>query len=260
MNPIIQEYFKDKDIEQWILKYINIEKIILESKSSITFDQFQSYVSQQTEITKGYVSSLKEAIDSNTSRLERVLGTSATKGSIVEKNFYTQLLTEFPTLAIEYSAKQTHKGDIFIHSDLDYPNILIDTKNYACNVPTTEVNKFKENCKSQNSCGILISIHTGIAKKPDLSVEIINNTILVYISHNGNDIAKIKNAIQIIKDLYKIEFPHTNSLVLEPAEIERLKKQIKSIEDNKKDLIEHLEQALATAKKIKIEQLFPRII
>ena len=82
-------------------------------------------------------------------------------------------------------------------------NILIESKEGETNINTNITDFFIETIKKQNTCGIFISQHSGILNKLNYQIEIYNENIVVYIQYCKYDPEKIKNAIEIIDNLYE---------------------------------------------------------
>ena len=73
---------------------------------------------------------------------------------------------------------------------------------YANNINNTITDFFIETIKKQNTSGIFISQHSGILNKSNFLIEVYNENIIVYIQYCKYDLEKIKNAIEIIDNLY----------------------------------------------------------
>ena len=80
--------------------------------------------------------------------------------------------------------------------------ILIESKECENNINNTISDFFIETIKKQNTSGIFISQHSGILNKSNFLIEVYNENIIVYIQYCKYDPEKIKNAIEIIDNLY----------------------------------------------------------
>jgi hypothetical protein len=81
-------------------------------------------------------------------------------------------------------------------------DILIESKECDTNINNNITDFFIETIKKQNTCGIFISQHSGILNKLNCQIEIYNDNIVVYVQYCKYDQEKIKNAIEIIDNLY----------------------------------------------------------
>jgi hypothetical protein len=90
----------------------------------------------------------------------------------------------------------------YILKRLNKSNILIESKECENNINNTVTNFFIETIKKQNTSGIFISQHSGILNKSNFLIEVYNENIIVYIQYCKYDPEKIKNAIEIIDNLY----------------------------------------------------------
>jgi len=82
--------------------------------------------------------------------------------------------------------------------------IFIQNEEQLYNIDNTIVSNFIEIIKQNNTSGILISQYSGIIGKPNFSFDIINNNIILYIHNCNFDIDKIKTAIEVFDNIYKI--------------------------------------------------------
>jgi Restriction endonuclease len=98
----------------------------------------------------------------------------------------------FPGAEISNTTKQAHQSDY--HLKLDNYNLLIEVKTYQKNVPTKEVEKFFSDLQEHTNAqsGILISLSSGIAKRPKISYEWITDNkgeskLITFIPNAGTD-------------------------------------------------------------------------
>ena len=82
------------------------------------------------------------------------------------------------------------------------PNIMIESKICKTNINNDITNIFIETIKKNNQCGIFISQHSGILNKCNYHIETYNENIIVFIQNCEYSVEKIKNAIEIIDNLY----------------------------------------------------------
>ena len=117
--------------------------------------------------------------------LLNIKNNSSSKGKLGESLAMNSLKKKYPDWKIENTTGTAHESDIFAYSE-NYGKILYEIKTYSSNVPTKEIQKFKDDMVTTNSkYGIFVSQTSGIVGKKLIDYEVINNSILVYISSSG---------------------------------------------------------------------------
>jgi hypothetical protein len=99
-----------------------------------------------------------------------------------ESQLFMVLNKMFPTSCVNDMTGQKASGD-FMLKRINKPAILIETKDYANNVPKEETDKFIRDVAQQKCNGIFLSQSSGISLKENYQIEFNKGTILVYI-HN----------------------------------------------------------------------------
>jgi hypothetical protein len=122
---------------------------------------------------------------------------ASTKGRISENILSSILSTLYPYASINAVGNVKESGD-FIMERSDKPKILVENKNWSCNVYQDEVKKFIRDIEVNNCSGVFLSQNTGIANKRNYEINIHNGNVLVYVHFVNNDPEKIKIAIEII--------------------------------------------------------------
>jgi hypothetical protein len=146
-----------------------------------------------------YLSIKNETVSnqSSLSDLLKKLECAPTKGQISENILSNILQSIYPYAEIDFVGKTKESGD-FIMDRIDKPRILIENKNWSCNVFQEEVKKFVRDIEIRNCSGIFLSQNTGIANKHNYEINIHKGNVLVYVHNVNNDPDKIKIAIDII--------------------------------------------------------------
>jgi hypothetical protein len=117
--------------------------------------------------------------------LLNIKNNSSKKGKLGESLAMNSLKKKYPDWTIENTTGTAHESDLFAYSD-NYGKILYEIKTYSSNVPSKEIQKFKDDMTTTNSkYGIFVSQTSGIVGKKLIDYEIIDNSILVYISCAG---------------------------------------------------------------------------
>lgn len=132
--------------------------------------------------------------------LHKYKASSQFKGQYSEHMLETILTEMFPTASIENTTSQTASGDFMIHRE-DYPDILIENKNYERNVDLEEIKKFIRDVNHKECSGIMMSQLSGIVSKPNFFIEIHNGKVLIYLHKVYFSKEQIKTAIDVIDHL-----------------------------------------------------------
>ena len=184
-----------EDIEY--IKSINSDKDILNTALTIGLKAIQ--MSQTTMTGNSYIEPLKQIIVENSienheniSKINDMLcdllnikNNSSRKGKLGESLAMNSLKKKYPDWKIENTTGTAHESDIFAYSE-NYGKILYEIKTYSSNVPSKEIQKFKDDMVTTNSkYGIFVSQTSGIVGKKLIDFETINNTIIVYVSCSG---------------------------------------------------------------------------
>jgi hypothetical protein len=126
---------------------------------------------------------------------------SSNKGLIGEKKINLILNKLLPSAEIINTSKSTSQGDFIIKRE-HKTNILIETKDYNKNVPKKEIEKFIHDIRINKIHGIFLSQNSGISKKGDYQIDIINNNIMIYLHNVDYQSDKIHSAIKLIDVLF----------------------------------------------------------
>ena len=194
ISGINDEHYKSKDIvlQSIIHKYEERESDIRDNHALLLREEREKYVS-----------SMKEYSDTinNMNNMNNMNNNNSTIiGQEGENETFRELNLMFPKCEIEDTHTTQGRGD-FIIKDNDL-SIMIETKKYNANVPKKEIDKFYRDmisqCNSDVSCGILISLNTGIATKEDFRFEVNNGKFLFFL-HNVSKYKRWNNISLAIK-------------------------------------------------------------
>jgi len=195
MKTISLEIKNSEDLEY--LESVNYDPDILNTALTIGLKSIQ--MSQTTMNGNSYIEPLREIIvenniesSENISKINAMLcdllnikNNSSKKGKLGESLAMNSLKKKYPDWKIENTTGTAHESDLFAYSD-NYGKILYEIKTYSSNVPSKEIQKFKDDMVTTNSkYGIFVSQTSGIVGKKLIDYEIIDNSILVYISCAG---------------------------------------------------------------------------
>ena len=151
------------------------------------------------EKIENYYSSLND--------MNKLQDNSSLKGKIGEIKMNSTLNMLFPKCEIEDTHKQPNRGD-FVLTNENEKKILLDNKDYNKNVPKCEIEKFKRDMIVNNDvhAGILASNKTGIARKNDYEIDVINNKPVIYLHNTDKNNSKIKIAADFLFSI--VQCPH----------------------------------------------------
>ena len=195
MKTISLDIKNSEDLEY--LESVNYDPDILNTALTIGLKSIQ--MSQTTMNGNSYIEPLREIIVENNIEnseninkinlmlcdLLNIKNNSSKKGKLGESLAMNSLKKKYPDWKIENTTGTAHESDLFAYSD-NYGKILYEIKTYSSNVPSKEIQKFKDDMTTTNSkYGIFVSQTSGIVGKKLIDYEIIDNSILVYISCAG---------------------------------------------------------------------------
>jgi hypothetical protein len=208
LNYKSQINFKDKTIE-------NIAKELKESQNEMNTLR-NSYnhmeMSRRDELTKEHKNEMQqlrdnydkkiEALQESIMSIQKINENSFFKGKVGEDKMKQTLTMLFPKNEIEDTHAQPGRGDFIITCKND-KKILIDNKDYSTNVPKKEIDKFEKDIRENTDVfgGVLISNSSGVSKKDDFQIDIINSKPVMYLHNTNNNNNKIKCAIDLIESI-----------------------------------------------------------
>jgi len=208
LNYQSQINFKDETIE-------NVTKQLKESQNNMdtlrkNFNHIE--MSRRYELTKEHKNEMKEirynydkkidTLQESIMTIQKINENSFFKGKVGEDKMKQTLTMLFPKNEIEDTHSQPGRGDFIITCKND-KKILIDNKDYSTNVPKKEIDKFEKDIRENADVfgGVLISNSSGVSKKDDFQIDIINSKPVMYLHNTNNNNNKIKCAIDLIESI-----------------------------------------------------------
>lgn len=208
LNYQSQINFKDETIE-------NVTKQLKESQNNMdtlrkNFNHIE--MSRRYELTKEHKNEMKEirynydkkidTLQESIMTIQKINENSFFKGKVGEDKMKQTLTMLFPKNEIEDTHSQPGRGDFIITCKND-KKILIDNKDYSTNVPKKEIDKFEKDIRENTDVfgGVLISNSSGVSKKDDFQIDIINSKPVMYLHNTNNNNNKIKCAIDLIESI-----------------------------------------------------------
>lgn len=170
--------------------------------------------------------------------LNKFNNSSQYKGNISEVKLAEVLHKLYKNATITDSRREKSSGDFILERE-NKNTILIENKFYENqHVPIDETNKFLRDCKSQNMNGLMISQHTGIAKKDNFEIDINEGNVLLYITFVDYNPDIIETAINMIDNLSdKIQeldnMKETNGFIIDKDTLDKINKEYQAFLTNK---------------------------
>lgn len=151
-------------------------------------------------------------------------GNSSQKGKMSENMLFHNLLKAFPDSDVVLTRDQKESCDIQIKRD-GRPAILIDSKHCEySNVRKSDLDKFYDDCKLNDSCGILCNAFGGIANKKHFEIDIQEKRVYVFVSNHEFDPVVFQLAARVIYNVYdSIKEQRTDVIQIDQQLYQRLK-------------------------------------
>lgn len=131
--------------------------------------------------------------------------TSVSRGDIAENYIEKLCESEFPNDTIIRSSGKAHEADLQLKGD-DFPNIMIESKNYTTTIQNKEIEKFKYDMRRTSSdYGVFFSFNSKISGKKNMDIEQFDdNKFILYVSNIGFNDDIVIMTISVLKTLSKI--------------------------------------------------------
>ena len=194
---------------------------------------------QQTNQDKMF-SSLEEFLD-------RYRNNSSFKGKFAENHLKLILEENIDNAEIINKSQTAHSCDLLLIRGVNKPKILIESKNYTDKVPTSEIDKFKSDCKGLKIHGIILSQFSKITLKSNYQIEVEEyenkKYILVYVSDVKDDFYKIQiaiNIIDILSDKIKetnVSTNETNNYTISKEILEEINEEFNNLISQKQNIL-----------------------
>lgn len=241
-----------KNLSQSINKQEHLSSFIssFENKTTSMLQPLFTFINASEERINQNLHTLRENSSTQISVQEQVMKdlseflnkykNSSYKGQFGENQLESVLNQMFPSAEIINTTGVKASCDFRVNR-MNFPTILIETKNYERNVSLDEVKKFIRDIEEQKQHGIFLSQHSGITSKQNFHIDVKNNNILVYVHHVDYNPQTIQIAIDIIDSLsQKIsEFDQNNEEIsLSTETMEEINKEYSNFVKRKALLID----------------------
>lgn len=164
--------------------------------NSITLTQLSVGLENRMTKIDDTCSTLSTHLEKTTKR------SSANIGKSGEQDLLKWLCDMYPSWEVFDAHARGHQGDIHcISPGTDPISILIDSKKFSTNVGKKDRDKFYADVVANPhfNGAILFSHDTGIATKTDLDMEIIDETLIIYICKGADNLDKLRLAFSFIE-------------------------------------------------------------
>ena len=192
--------FSNKTITQ-----TTIDNFLLNIQSNLNNISFLT--EQRTDSKINDIRGLIEKNNASTSLLQNDMKEvlkkfqQVSKGKISENILHNILLKLYPSASIENFSNEHHKGDIHFQR-FNKPKLILENKSHeGSSVPTSEVEKFIKDCKTNKLSGIMFSHYRGITHKENFEINIYGSSVLLYVSEVQYNEDIINTAIDIVEQL-----------------------------------------------------------
>ena len=204
------------------LKSINMSKVEMTGSS---------YFSPIQEIMEKYDMKHTVSMEYIITILDDLMNTkqnSSRKGKLGEFLAINTLIKKYPNMEVINTSGTDHEGDCCMKCN--YGKILYEFKTYTTNVNKEEINKFKKDIKTTNSnYGIFISHTSGIIDKRPIDIEVIDKTILIYISNSGLNGYGIEIGTELLFCLINADIINNKNIVLNDQHYEIINTMINDL-------------------------------
>lgn len=220
-RPCIKQFFKTNNLLTFLKTHINIS-LLLQRKS---VDNKKSLVEILNDIQKltnnvlilESVDTIKYQINLNNEASNNIsnnqtlynetsndISNNQTSSNQISQDniMLNKLIESYPTS--EIINHSDNNSNIIEINQNNKPSILLYLENEQTNVSKLDVEKFYDNMKNINSCGILCNVSGGIYNKEQFEIDIQNDNIYIFISNYNYDETLFKLAIKIIYHIFDI--------------------------------------------------------
>jgi hypothetical protein len=215
-------------------KRIEMENFNTKLMSSLN-EKEENYRSREDTLRKDYEERLTLERNKN-SKLQMIDNNSSRKGKEGEEETEKLLNRLFPKAEIVKCSSESKRGDFNIL--LGNMNMMVDVKNYKKNVQKTEIDKFHRDMKEnpEYTCGVLLSLESGVCNKEDMSLEVCNERPIIYIHNFLEDTKKMIYACSIVQMIHSIENLNLKNQEIVDKVTQLQKESKKKYVSTKKDL------------------------
>lgn len=207
----------------------NVESIALKPETAVTSKEFaDNFDSNASHMMQAILQLLVDCLASNESRVKH-LSDLLRQGDEVNSAFYYKLIYDLNVILHQIPLLENNTSETLINSfefvlsqtfptasifnagvlnnefmllRTDKTDIYIETYEMRDrNINAKEAKRFVSCCAEKQANGIIISQHTGITGKPNYSVEIQNNRVIVYLHKMTYSSDKLQIAVDMIDAL-----------------------------------------------------------
>ena len=256
INNSIQLQFEEKIRmkEDEITNLKNENKQTCLELKNISEKHYSEERNRVDKIHKKYQEDISKIRDEYTEKLNEINNrmckteeNSSIKGKLSENAMLQNLSMLFPKNNIEDTHKEAARGD-YIMTNTNDNKFLFENKDYKSNVPKKEIEKFERDMKVNTDicAGIFMSNESGIAKKEDFQIDIVDGKPVCYLHYTNKNIDKIKIAYDIVMAIVNSKIDLSNKEIIDnlnqtSSEIKRKINKCRSqVEKFQKSMLENI--------------------
>lgn len=215
--PCIMEYFKDRNMLNFLKSYINIDCL------------FQSFHAKDTGTFSGKLMEIEKMTENaliieliNSIKVHLCVENPESSESNCKADNEDGILLIMLSQIFSMSEVCFVQKAIQIKQD-DKPDILVYSKRVKeANASKKDVENFYHTMMGTNSCGILCS-SGGIANKDSFEIDIPDNNVYIFVSNHNYDKNLFKVAVKIIYHIYDVIKDNKGIIEIDKELLQRLK-------------------------------------
>ena len=233
--PCIIDYFKDKNLLNFLKTHINIHNLLQNFKNKTkNILSTQSFYEKLIDVEKStdniLIKELMETIkmqiceEEYDTKYDKNFDKEECKTQIykIDNILFEKINKIFTTSDIDTEIDVNNTFNIFKLKENNKPDIYIFSHILDINIPNENVEYFNKLIKERNSCGILCNRNYGIYNKSSFDIDIQDNNVNIFIpNYNDNDHFNI--AVKIIYHIYDNIKDNDGCIELDKELLQRLK-------------------------------------
>lgn len=186
---VIKKYFNGKNLLDFMHLYIKIDKLLEKNGNKDVSKEDPNYIEEICDNLKHHIEQL----------VEKSVNIKINNNEVNDSNYnFSNIFSD-----AEIIKDDNNKDIVFVESD-DKPKILICSKESDSVISKKDVETFYNDIKKNKCSGILCNAYGGIANKEHLSIDVVENNIVVFIHKHKYDDVLLKMGVNIIYNVHNI--------------------------------------------------------
>lgn len=261
-RPSIMSYFKDKNILNFMKKYINVDLLIGDYKNeNINKDNtiFEKLI-EINDLTDNIL--VKELIKSiNIQLFKNIMLDKDENKKVKEKQpcdkiLLHKLIAEFQNSDVCNIDQMSINQNVIQMKKDNKPFVLIySERTLDINISKKDVEHFYKEIKENNSCGILCNSNSGIANRDNFEIDIQDSNVYIFIPNHDYDIKLFRLAVQIIYNVYDMIKDNDGAIEIDKELLQRLKLEYNYFVTIRHKHLESIKASTIALEKLELIQL-----